>query len=400
MTGTDNTRKPIQPLGDDVAALLGRFVPFEALVGEHDVLTRGGDLIRTWRLDALRGDGQMDTSSLPIERQAVFRQLLERLSGGRFALWTHRVRRSHDGGYDVAALPPTAPDRRSPGATLIGQQSPAPVLCDELYLTVLLRSVPRRSPRFLRIPKKASRTACACPAELLGCMQETSLAVSELLAPLRPHLLGEYCIGGRPHNELLDFLGLLVNGSWARQKVASALLYKALPCTQVVFAGEKITFGRGDDAQYAVAFGMADDLRAQPNRAHNLCLPEDCEFIETQSFAPAFERAPEAVQALDRCVQENVDVHEVVLERQQPLGDYHYSLVLFGKDAQQAEHRAAAAAYVIGVTSGAALAVCDMSDAAWFSQWPGTWSWRARQARLSSRVLGATPLYQTPAESG
>jgi type IV secretion system protein VirB4 len=400
MTSTDHTRKPFQPLGDDVAALLGRYVPFEALVGEHDVLTRGGDLIRTWRLDALRSDGQMDTSSPPIERHAAFRQLLERLSGGRFALWTHRVRRSHDGRYEVAAVPQTTPAGTIPGTTLTGQPSPAPVLSDELYLTVLLRSVPRRSPRFLRIPKKASRTACACSAELLGSMQETSLAVSELLAPLRPHLLGEYCIGGRRHNELLDFLGLLVNGSWARQKVASALLYKSLPCIQVVFAGEKITFGCGDEAQYAVAFGMADDLRAQPNRAHNLRLPEDCEFIETQSFAPAFERAPEAVQAVDQCVHENVDVHEVVLERQQALGDYHYSLVLFGKDAQQAEHRAAAAAYVIGVTSGVAVAVCDMSDAAWFSQWPGTWSWRARQARLSSRVLGATPLYQAPPDSG
>jgi type IV secretion system protein VirB4 len=129
-------------------------------------------------------------------------------------------------------------------------------------------------------------------------------------------------------------------------------------------------------------------------------LPEDCEFIETQSFAPGIERASQAAQAVHGCVQESVGVHEVVLERQQPLGDYHYSLVLFGKDAKQAEHRAAGAAYVIGATSGVAIAVCDMSDAAWFSQWPGTWSWRARQARLSSRVLGATPLYQAPTDSG
>jgi type IV secretion system protein VirB4 len=380
MAGTDNTRKPLQSFTDDPAHL-GRYVPFETLVSEHDVLTRGGDLIRTWRLDALRGEGEMHTSSPPIERHAAFRQLLQRLGGGRFAFWTHRIRRCRDGGSEIAAVPQSK------------QWPQAPAVADVVYLTVLVRSVPRRSPRFLRMPKKANRAACGCPGELLSSMQETSLVVSDLLAPLQPHLLGDYCIGGRRYNELLDFLALLVNGSWARQRVMPALLYRTLPRTQVAFAGEKITFGQGSQAQYAVAFGMADELQAQPNRAHNLHLPEDCEFIETQSFAPAFERAPDCAEGLHEHVSN-------VLERQPSLGDYHYSLVLFGKDAKQAEHRAAAAAYVIGATSGVAIAVCDMSDAAWFSQWPGTWSWRARQARLSSRVLVATPTYQAPTDSG
>ncbi len=32
---------------------LARFVPFSSLLSPHDVLTRGGDYLRTWRLDGV-----------------------------------------------------------------------------------------------------------------------------------------------------------------------------------------------------------------------------------------------------------------------------------------------------------------------------------------------------------
>ena len=32
---------------------LGSFVPFSSLVGTHDVITRGGDYLRIWRLDGV-----------------------------------------------------------------------------------------------------------------------------------------------------------------------------------------------------------------------------------------------------------------------------------------------------------------------------------------------------------
>ena len=32
---------------------LARFIPFSSLVSPHDVMTRGGDLLRIWRLDGV-----------------------------------------------------------------------------------------------------------------------------------------------------------------------------------------------------------------------------------------------------------------------------------------------------------------------------------------------------------
>jgi type IV secretion system protein VirB4 len=357
MAGANNTKVPFQEPKQEAGTLLGRYVPFETLVTEHDVLTRGGDLIRTWRLDALSSSAMIDAASQPLERAAAFQRLLQQLSGGRFALWSHRVRRFRQ--VDEAG-----------GA-----------MTDEVYLTLLARSAPRRSPRFLRIPRKAARSATGGSSELLSTMREAALTVCEELLEMQPRTLGTYAVKGQQCSEMLEFLALLVNGAWGRQRVSEAVLYKVLPQAHVTFTGEKIEFRHHGRVQHAVTFGMADPSNSRPERECNLRLPQDCEFIETQSFSPPAERAPQSA---------GCDV------RPAWLGDYHYSLVLFGNSASDAEHRAAAAAYVIGATTGLAVVRCDMGDAAWFAQWPGTWSWRARQARLASRTFAAVSLYHEP----
>ena len=383
MACTDNAAMPFEYCSD-AAALLGRYVPFEALVTEHDVKTRGGDLIRTWRLEALCGED--DGVKEALERHAGFCCLLQKLAGGRFAVWAHRTRRR---------CPVAGSD--GPDATLeaVHPQAAARSMLEEVYLTVLVRSVPRRSPRFLRIPRKSIRTPPRCHRELLSSMSDTSLLVADLLSELRPHLLGDYFVAGRHYSEMLEFLDFLVNGCWSRQEVIPAPLYISLARACVAFAGEKILFRRGGQMRHAVAFGMADCFQSHPARTRNLRLPRDWEFIETQSFSLASERPQDSGVAAHR------QQHAALLEdapsgtpSHYASGDYHYSLVLFGKNAREMEHRAATAAYVIGATMGPAVALCDMSDAAWFSQWPSTWSWRARQARSSTRAVAALSRFQ------
>lgn len=72
------------------------------------------------------------------------------------------------------------------------------------------------------------------------------------------------------------------------------------------------------------------------------------------------------------------------------MGEYHYSLVVFGKDAADAGRRAAQAIGAVGEASSLQLAPVDLvADAAWFAQLPGNWQWRPRDAKLSSRAFAA-----------
>ena len=82
---------------------LGSFVPFSSLVGVHDVITRGGDYLRIWRLDGVAFE--CADEHLIAERHEALCSLLRNLAGGQWAVWTHRLHRVvGDALQDPAAL--------------------------------------------------------------------------------------------------------------------------------------------------------------------------------------------------------------------------------------------------------------------------------------------------------
>eukprot|EP01035_Chromulina_nebulosa_P040648 gene40648-54962_t len=70
---------------------LGSFVPFSSLVSPHDVITRGGDYLRVWRLDGVAFE--CADEHLIAERHEALCSLLRNLAGGQWAVWTHRLHR-------------------------------------------------------------------------------------------------------------------------------------------------------------------------------------------------------------------------------------------------------------------------------------------------------------------
>ena len=70
---------------------LACFIPFSSLVSAHDVITRGGDYLRIWRLDGVPFECADD--HLILERHEALCSLLRNLCGGQWAVWTHRLHR-------------------------------------------------------------------------------------------------------------------------------------------------------------------------------------------------------------------------------------------------------------------------------------------------------------------
>src|SRR5258705_854320 len=68
---------------------LARFVPFSSLVSPNDVITRGGDFLRVWRLDGVAFE--CADEHLIAERHEALCSLLRNLAGGQWAAWTHRL---------------------------------------------------------------------------------------------------------------------------------------------------------------------------------------------------------------------------------------------------------------------------------------------------------------------
>ena len=94
---------------------LARFVPFSSMVSPHDVITRGGDYLRVWRLEGV--PFECADESLLAERHEALCSLLRNLAGGQWAVWTHRLHRAvADALQDPVAAPVGRGTGPRPGA--------------------------------------------------------------------------------------------------------------------------------------------------------------------------------------------------------------------------------------------------------------------------------------------
>ena len=208
------------------------------------------------------------------------------------------------------------------------------------------------------------------------------------------------------YSELAEFLGYLVNGSWRPVPLAAGPLYRTLPTTRLSFGGDKLELRHGEQRRCAALVDIKEYADAVEPGILNALLYEDSEFIETQSFSilprrdamRALELQRDQLIASDDVVASQIaDMDEAMNELgdgQFCMGEYHYSLVVFGQPGEDsladAGRRAAQAIGAVGEASSLQMSPVDLvADAAWFAQMPGNWQWRPRDAKLSSRAFAA-----------
>nr|WP_247661412.1 VirB4 family type IV secretion/conjugal transfer ATPase [Ideonella alba] len=380
---------------------MARFIPFSSQVSPHDVITRGGDYLRVWRLDGVPFECA-DEHQIT-ERHEAMCSLLRNLAGGQWAVWTHRLHQLVEDRLQDPPEPGFARDLSGAYQAKLGER---PMMSNELYLTLVYRPNASRVSRALQ-PRQRTRAAIAeAQAQALRVMEERTALVGRVLRGFGPELLGTREQQGRTYSEVAEFLGFLVNGWWRPIPMTAGPLYRTLPTTRLSFGGDKLELRQGDQRRYAALVDIKEYADAVEPGTLNALLYEDSEFIETQSFSILPRR--EAMRALelqrDQLIASDDAVASQVAEMDGALndlgdgqfcmGEYHYSLVVFGQaghgSVTDAGRRAAQAIGAVGEASSLQMAPVDLvADAAWFAQMPGNWQWRPRDAKLSSRAFAA-----------
>jgi len=146
---------------------IGQFIPWSSLVSPHDVITRGGDFMRIWRLAGVPFECAGPT--FIADRHEAKCALLRNLGGGQFALWEHRIHRRIN---DELRSPPKGFPRafhRAYQATLARD----PMMSNEMYLTIVYRPQHRSSRAMPRGTRKVEQVA-AEHAEAIRVMEETT----------------------------------------------------------------------------------------------------------------------------------------------------------------------------------------------------------------------------------
>ncbi|MBV8503283.1 MAG: VirB4 family type IV secretion/conjugal transfer ATPase [Paucibacter sp.] len=376
---------------------LARFVSASSLVSPHDVITRGGDYFRVWHLDGVAFE--CADENLIYERQEALCGLLRNLAGGHWSVWTHRLHRVVSDQLQDPEQPGFARDLSQAYQAKLGERR---MMSNELYLTLVYRPIVSRASRALQSRQRTRAAISASQRDALRVMEERSALVDRALCGFGPHLLGQRHHAGRAYSEVAEFLSYLVNGFWRPIPAAAGALYRTLPASRLSFGGDKLELRHSDQRRYAALVDIKEYADAVEPGILNALLYEASEFIETQSFSILPRR--EAMRALELQRDQLIASDDVVVgqiaemdlalnelgDGQFCMGEYHYSLVVFGEDVADAGRRAAQAIGAVGEASSLQMAPVDLvADAAWFAQMPGNWQWRPREAKLSSRAFAA-----------
>jgi hypothetical protein len=351
---------------------LSRFVPFSSLVSPQDVITRGGDYLRVWRLDGV----PFECADEPViaERHEAMCSLLRNLAGGQFAVWTHRL---HQRVEDTLSTPPEAGFAqdlaRAYATSLHGRR----MMSNELYLTLVYRPMGSRIGRALQPNRRSPEDIARGQADALRVMAEKTSLVERVLRGFGPTLLGVETRQGRDYSEVAEFLGLLVNGVRRPVPVLAGPLYRILPTARLSFGADKLELRHGDERRYAAFVDIHEYADAVEPGMLNALLYEASEFIETQSFSilprrdamRALELQRDQLIASDDVVASQIAEMDVALNElgdgQFCMGEYHYSLLVFGDSVADAGRRAAQAIGAIGESSSLQMRPVDLvADAA------------------------------------
>ena len=376
---------------------LTRFVPFSSLVSPVDVITRGGDYLRVWRLDGVAFECA-DEHTIA-ERHEAKCSLLRNLAGGQFAVWEHRLHRAIEDDMAVPAEPGFARDVAQAYGGLLRKQR---MMSNELYMTLVYRPTVSSISRAFQSTRRTRQDIAKAQEDAIRVMDEKTALVQRVLRGFDPVLLGTERRNGRDYSEVAEFLGYLVNGCWRPVPMHAGPLYRTLPTSRLSFGADKLEIRNGESKRYAAFVDIHEYADAVEPGVLNALLYERSEFIETQSFSilprreamRALELQRDQLIASDDVVESQIAEMDVALNElgdgQFCMGEYHYSLVVFGDDVGDAGRRAAQAIGAVGEACSLQMRPVDLvADAAWFAQMPSNWQWRPREAKLSSRAFAA-----------
>jgi len=378
---------------------LADYLPFGSHLAPDVVrLRHNGELLASWRIAGIAFE-TADPQHIADRKQALH-NFWNALPGGQVAIWAHKIRRAvHLQADGLPAQPfarafTTAYNRSLDSGEAAGRRQ----MVTELYLSLIYRPPQwALAQRWRSTPITALHTR---QQEHLAAMVELGQRLSSSLRDYGPERLGVIERDGKRIDEQAALYSFLLNGVWEDLPYCPGRLAEFLPSARL-HCGDRNGMLELWHPQASRFAGMLE-IQAYPRYSepgmNNAILYGDYEYIETQSFSMQNKR--DALAALDRqhghlLAAEDPSTDEID-EIQQAIaqvnsgdirmGEYHYSLAVFGDTPAQVVQQMAAARNALQDGPGFQVTVQDtIPECAWLAQLPGNWRMRPRQAAISSK---------------
>lgn len=378
------------------------YIPFGTQLAPGVIkLRNSGAYLAIWRLEGITFE-TADPHDIEARKEGL-NSYLRSLSGGKHAIWSHKVRRIVHERLDASFSNEFAQqfsDRYYSEIEAGVDASASHQMVTELYLSVIFRPYPSKSARlFQKLAVRTVEQIKMREREDLDTVASLALQLESSLKRYGPERLSVFTRNGILFSEMASFLGFLVNGVWEDVPMPRAKLADYLPTSRLHFGDRNgmLEIWHPSERKFAGFLDFKDYPRFSEPGMNNAILYGNYEFIETQSFSILGKR--EAMSALERqqgqlMAAEDVSQSEIIdISRAMEdlnsgnieMGDYHYSLALFGSSLTEVAAHMSNARTALQDGPGFQMAVVDaIPECAWFAQLPGNWSLRPREAIITS----------------
>lgn len=384
---------------------LAPFIPFSSHVGPTTLLTKDGDLVRIWKVEGIAHE---TTDPDDIQRRMDQLNTVYRAIGStQVSVWTHNVRRRISDRLDAHFDDEFSRDlNRKYYDSMVGYR----MMANELYFTLVYR------PRPGRVERAALRATRRDVATIRDDLHQEIRKLDELAGQVEAgmrryglEVLGTYTgPNGATYSTALEFLNFLISGTHQPVRVPKGPLAEYLGTAQI-FCGRETIEIRGFDQEHT-RFARLIDFKDYPEYSEpgkiNALMYENCEYVITQSFAfmgrheaekflkrtqnqlratedGSITQLEEISIAIDRLIQGHFNV-----------GTYHFTLMVFGDDLPSLDKNVSNVMQSLRDEGFIATVVSTATDAAYFAQLPCNWSYRPREAGLTSlNFAGLSPMH-------
>ena len=365
---------------------LASFTPYSSHLTDSILITTDGALLQTYRLDGIAFETK-DEDELELLHQRL-NTLYKGLSESNVSLWTHIIRKkvTHTINGEFTQ------DFSAHIDSLYNAQFGDEVMVNELYVTVI-----QRADKLNKLARDLEVIKARLVERMDGFNQVGNL-IKNTLNNYGATVLGCHTnANGIVLSEPLTLLNYLLTHEWVNVRKPNGEIKHAIGNAWVKIGSDTIELESISGTRYAQGLDIKEYGSSSYNGMLNSLLYSDFEFVLTQSFsfftrkvAAKFIKTQKqrgkssgdgAITQIQDLDQASNDVHDGHFA----MGEYHFSLLVFGKSIEAVRKYRSEAETQLSHAELLCVPIKIATDAAFFAQLPANWKYRPRVVGLTSR---------------
>lgn len=369
------------------------FVPYTAHVSPNTLITKDGDYVRIWKVSGISFE-TADFADMQLRKEQL-NTLYRSIASEHVALWTHNLRRpTRD------RLKSTFENRfcHDFDKKYYDSFDGYNMMANELYLTIVYRPTPSRLDKAMI--KSSRRTKEEILNDQKAAIRKLDDIAYQVESSMKPYGLEELTSYHDEEGILcshpLTFINYLLSGEWQKVRIPKCQINEYLGTAWVFVGAETIEIRSPTRTRYAQIIDFKDYASHTEPGILNGLLYQEFEFVMTQSFS--FMNKRQGKEFLERQMKQlsnaedgshtqivqMVEAIDQLIQGEFVMGEYHFSLTVFGEDIEQVRRNTTSAMTIVQDRGFLASIVGTATDAAFYAQLPCNWAYRPRIATITS----------------